>query len=59
MPQMLKTIFVIFLVVSLIGCENQESTEKQPKIKETVTFLHYFIGSLSGGLTEMAEVFNN
>jgi multiple sugar transport system substrate-binding protein/raffinose/stachyose/melibiose transport system substrate-binding protein len=50
----------VMYLVSLIlsGCDISEKTPKEATIKETVIFLHYFSGSLSGGLDDMAQTFN-
>lgn len=45
-------------LAGLVGCQR---TPNQPAAVPTtaITFLHYFTGSLSGGLDDMARVFNS
>jgi multiple sugar transport system substrate-binding protein/raffinose/stachyose/melibiose transport system substrate-binding protein len=49
------------ILVSLIfsGCDNPQKNMSETSIREAVIFLHYFSGSLSGGLDEMARTFND
>ncbi len=49
------------VLVSLIfsGCDNSRENTGENSIREAVIFLHYFSGSLSGGLDEMARTFND
>jgi multiple sugar transport system substrate-binding protein/raffinose/stachyose/melibiose transport system substrate-binding protein len=54
-------LLVTLLLTSLIltGCDKPRETEDDNTIREAVIFLHYFSGSLSGGLDDMAQTFNN
>ena len=44
--------------VSLVGCDRAPEPPAASAPKTAITFLHYFTGSLSGGLDDMARVFN-
>lgn len=49
----------ILLTATLTACDRApETTSHATLSKEAVTFLHYFSGSLSGGLNDMASSFN-
>ena len=45
-------------LVTLAGCERAPDQATDATPKTAITFLHYFTGSLSGGLDDMARVFN-
>ncbi len=47
----------VFLAVA--GCDRSQETEREGVMKESIIFLHYFSGSLSGGLDDMARTFND
>jgi len=42
----------------LVGCEGGREKSGAPAPKTAVTLLHYFTGSLSGGIAELADEFN-
>ncbi len=46
-------------VAALIGCERESSAPAAPQPRTAITFLHYFTDSLSGGIDDMARVFNS
>lgn len=47
------------LFVLLAGCERADDPQKTAVIKTSITFLHYFNDSMSGGLDDMARTFNS
>ena len=47
----------LFLVIT--SCDGGGKKEVAPSPKTAVTLLHYFTGSLSGGITELAQAFNS
>ena len=51
---------ILAFILSLAGISGcQRAPEPPPPAtKQAVTFLHYFTGSLSGGIAEMAQAFN-
>jgi multiple sugar transport system substrate-binding protein/raffinose/stachyose/melibiose transport system substrate-binding protein len=53
----LATFFVVSLLFS--GCDSPLETATEGGVREAIIFLHYFSGSLSGGLDDMARTFND
>jgi multiple sugar transport system substrate-binding protein/raffinose/stachyose/melibiose transport system substrate-binding protein len=57
--KLLRSVFVgLMCLVALAGCERASEPPAAQAPKTAITFLHYFTGSLSGGLDDMARVFN-
>jgi ABC-type glycerol-3-phosphate transport system substrate-binding protein len=59
---MIRFLFLVFLLLVppiFSGCDNPKEKESGPTIREAVIFLHYFSGSLGGGLDDMAQTFND
>ncbi|BCO29797.1 hypothetical protein MIZ03_4721 [Rhodoferax lithotrophicus] len=50
---------VMGLILALTGCERAPERPTSTPPKTTITFLHYFTDSLSGGIDDMARSFNN
>jgi multiple sugar transport system substrate-binding protein/raffinose/stachyose/melibiose transport system substrate-binding protein len=50
---------IILLPLLLISCERAGGSKDTAAIKTSITFLHYFTDSMSGGLDDMAKVFNS
>jgi multiple sugar transport system substrate-binding protein/raffinose/stachyose/melibiose transport system substrate-binding protein len=55
--KVIHLLLIILLLLGLSSCDKSETTHAVEH-KKTVTFLHYFTDSLSGGLNEMAASFN-
>jgi ABC-type glycerol-3-phosphate transport system substrate-binding protein len=45
-------------LLALAGCERAPEPSTQAAPKSSITFLHYFTDSLSGGIDDMARAFN-
>ncbi|MBB1089669.1 extracellular solute-binding protein [Rhodopseudomonas palustris] len=54
-----RTVIVAILIISVIGCDRTDDSKDKLSVKTSIIFLHYFTDSLSGGINDMAAVFNS
>lgn len=48
---------LLVVLIMIAACNQNPAANKQPE-RSSITFLHYFTDSLSGGIADMAKVFN-
>jgi len=53
----ISKVFWLALLSLLVACDSPENKEVEPP-RTSVSFLHYFTGSLSGGVDDMARAFD-
>jgi multiple sugar transport system substrate-binding protein/raffinose/stachyose/melibiose transport system substrate-binding protein len=55
----IHVIVILSLFILLTACDKANGPSNTAAIKTSITFLHYFTGSMGGGLNDMAKAFNS